>query len=268
MLVKEVLDYLSSQFPLEDAEDWDMPGLHVGDQEAEVSGIGCALDPTPTAINKTFQAGANLLVTHHPVFITPPDHFGPDCKQASIAGSAVWQAAKLGISIISMHTNLDISEAALDLAASKFELKKLGRLCEPQSYGVILDAAGMSFDDLCQKTSLAFKCFPSAWPPVEMRGGLNRIAFSSGSFSSLVRTAIDANVDVVICGECSYHALLELNEAGAGAIILGHDASELPYAGLLAQTLEGFITEHASNICVEVIDEPLRWHVDMGEERA
>lgn len=266
MLVKDVLDYLDTKFPLVDAEEWDKSGLHVGDLKAQVTGICCALDPSPAAIKKTAALGANLLVTHHPVFINAPDYFAPSCTQASFAGTAVWQAANLGVSIISMHTNLDVSDAALTLAATKLGLKRLERLCEPNGYGVVLDTSSISFDELAKRCASAYRCSPNIWNPAT--SDIERVAFSSGSFSSLVRTSIDAGVDAVICGECGYHALLELHEAGVGAIILGHDASELPYASLLSEVLGEYKELSASNICIEVIDEPLRWHVCMGEEHA
>lgn len=256
MKVVDVLDFLAKQFPLSDAEEWDMPGMHVGDFKAEVTGIATALDPTPAVIKQAAEAGCNLLVTHHPAYISTPSDFAPDCTQASIAGTSVWQAARLGVSIIAMHTNLDVSDAALNQAATKLGLKRLSRLCEPQSFGVILDAHGMELDELAKRAASAYECSPTVWGESTLK--LDKVAFSSGSFSSLVRPAIEAGVSAVICGECGYHALLELDEAGVGAILLGHDASELPYAQLLADTLRSFAP---ADIAITVLSEPLRWHV-------
>lgn len=60
----------------------------------------------------------------------------------------------------------------------------------------------------------------------------------------------------MIAGEAGYHRLLELSEAGVAVILLGHDASELPFAGLLAKTL----SLGAPDTRIITLDESLRWH--------
>ena len=60
MLVSELLSYLLDRFPREDAEAWDHVGLSVGDPDAEVKGVACALDATVDAIFRTAELGANV----------------------------------------------------------------------------------------------------------------------------------------------------------------------------------------------------------------
>lgn len=63
---------LLSVFPKEDACSWDYTGMYVGNPAEEVHGVAVALDPTVRAMKEAVDAGANVLVTHHPVFLDAP----------------------------------------------------------------------------------------------------------------------------------------------------------------------------------------------------
>ena len=63
---------LLARWPQEDAFDWDNTGLLVGDPAQTVTGVAVALDPTGDSIEAAAKMGANVLLTHHPVFIEPP----------------------------------------------------------------------------------------------------------------------------------------------------------------------------------------------------
>ena len=112
MIVSEFLDALFEAFPAQDAETWDHVGLSAGDQNQEVSGVLCALDATEAALEQAEAFGANVLLTHHPVYLKAPDAFGPSRSDLPACSSVVYRAIRNGISIISMHTNLDRSLAA------------------------------------------------------------------------------------------------------------------------------------------------------------
>lgn len=261
MRVSEVTDLLFERFPRDAAEPWDRPGLSVGDPDARVAGIACALDATPRTIRAAHEAGCNVLVTHHPAFLEPPFPVTPDIRDGSIGGSCVWWAARLGVSLVAMHTNLDRSDAALDLAAELLGLERTGRLFEPDGFGAWLRAAGVTTGELARRCRDSFGCAPIVWGQDGRH--LETVAFSSGSFGSFASQAIARGVNLVIAGEAGYHHLSELAEAGVDAILLGHDASELPYAALLARTLAAGVTDDTS---IEVLDEGLRWHAWAAEE--
>ncbi|PJM73068.1 Nif3-like dinuclear metal center hexameric protein [Bifidobacterium primatium] len=66
--VKQVVDVLETLYPLRYAEDWDAPGLIVGDPSWPVRRIHCAVDPTPETVDEAIASGAGMLITHHPLF--------------------------------------------------------------------------------------------------------------------------------------------------------------------------------------------------------
>ena len=253
MLVQDVLEALAEAFPLELAEDWDKPGLSVGDPGREVTGIACALDATPESVRAARARGCNVLVTHHPAFLEMPFPLTPSIPTSGLAGAVVYEAVRADVALIAMHTNLDRSPQALELCVTLMRLPYERRLQEPNGYGAVLRAQGTRLGELADRCAATFRCAPTVWgdPSRELR----QVAFCSGSLGGFGAEALAQGIDCVVTGEAGYHRVSELDQGGVAVILLGHDASELPFAGLLAQTLSsGF-----ENTRIQVIDEAPRW---------
>ena len=77
MIVSELERALLARYPKADAEGWDHVGLSVGDPAAEITGVACALDATEANVHRALEAGANVLLTHHPIYIKAPEAFCP-----------------------------------------------------------------------------------------------------------------------------------------------------------------------------------------------
>jgi len=99
---------ISTAFPTEWAEEWDNVGMLAGDPERTVTGVVFALDPTRAALAECVRLSANVLVTHHPAFLTPP----PLVRPGRGAGGVLFDALDSGIALINAHTNLDRAPAA------------------------------------------------------------------------------------------------------------------------------------------------------------
>ena len=252
--VCEIERTLFERFPRSMAESWDKPGLSVGNPNLQVTSIACALDPTPANIRKAHELGCQLLVTHHPAFLEPPFPMTSDIASSSVGGASAYSAASLGVSLIAMHTNLDRSEAALDLGSELLDLARTGRLEEPDGYGAMLAGNGISLGELSARAASRFGCTPTVWGDESRK--LEKVAFCSGSGGSFTGELIAQGVDCVVTGEAGYHRISEAFDAGVAAILLGHDASERPYARLLADTLALI----APDTRIEVLNESLRWH--------
>ena len=67
MKVKELTEWLDSVYPSDMAEHWDNVGLLVGDDDAEVTHVFLALDLTETTLEEAVRAGADMIITHHPM---------------------------------------------------------------------------------------------------------------------------------------------------------------------------------------------------------
>ena len=101
MKIKDAVHYGDQLAPLASALDWDNSGLLVGDPEEELTGILTALDATLPVVMEAEAKGRNLIVTHHPVIFHPQKRF--------TAGSVPFEAARRGISILSLHTCYDMA---------------------------------------------------------------------------------------------------------------------------------------------------------------
>lgn len=114
--VKQILHCLEQTAPYDLAEHWDNVGLLVGDPEAEVEGVLCALDITETVVEEAAERGCNLIVAHHPVIFTSVNRVTAD----TVTGRIVISMIQKGISGICMHTNMDCAAAGVNdlLAAS------------------------------------------------------------------------------------------------------------------------------------------------------
>src|SRR5215213_10015891 len=96
-----VADLLHTLAPPELAADWDNSGWQVRLEDGPLTGILVSLDAAPAVIAEAAESGANLLVTHHPLFFR-----GPRSLDASDpVGATALAAARAGVSILALHTN-------------------------------------------------------------------------------------------------------------------------------------------------------------------
>lgn len=255
MLVSDIEAMLFESFSPALAEPWDRVGLTVGDPDAAVTGVACALDPLPDTIARAAAQGCNVLVTHHPAFLDPPDRVTPQVRTGSLGGQLVWQAARLGVALIAMHTNLDRSPAAVALPTRLTNLPLLGRLEEPGGFGALLAGEGRTSAAVAECFGEAYGCSPTLFGDPDVR--CDRVGFCSGSLGDLWEKAVDAGCQAVVTGELGYHRALAAAEAGCAVILLGHDVSELPYARLLAAS----VTERQDAVPVVTLSEQAHWRI-------
>lgn len=257
MTVGELEAGLFERFPRERAEAWDNVGLVAGDPSAVVSGVACALDVTPDNIRAAASAGANVLLTHHPACLDMPRSIVPG---ATPAGS-IWEALRLGVALIGMHTNLDRDvEATLVLPrvlgfrgarpgmerGRRLEDGRLGATCE------LGEGATLCSLEERARARLGRVAQTFGDPDLLVR----KLGFYGGSMGSDgCADALAAGCDAVVCGECGYHRACDLASAGCAVIILGHDVSELPLVGVLARAARECGARDAF-----VVDERQRWH--------
>jgi dinuclear metal center YbgI/SA1388 family protein len=93
----------------------DNPGLQLGRPDARVSAILVALDPTPAAVRRAAAAKADLLVTHHPLFLEALRRL----DTGTAAGTAAAAALGAGISVYAAHTNLDAAPEGLAVEVAR-----------------------------------------------------------------------------------------------------------------------------------------------------
>lgn len=110
MKVSTLVDFFDRLYPFALAEEWDNVGLIVGDSKADVSGVLFCLDATHDVLDEAIANGCNVLVTHHPLIFRAVKRV----NAAELQGGLIAKALQHGISVISLHTNLDSAIGGLN----------------------------------------------------------------------------------------------------------------------------------------------------------
>ncbi len=240
MNVRNLERELLEQFPASDAEPWDHVGIACGDYAADVKRVAVALDANEYSVRAAHDAGANVLVTHHPVYLKAPDAFGPSTAELPSCSAAAYTAIRLGVSVMSFHTNLDRSIAArvkLPALMGMTATASLEHTDDPLATGLgaLCRTDAVALGDLAHRAATAFGCAPRVW------GDANRVvrtvAFLGGSLGEFGEVAVKNGADAIICGEAGYHVAQDVAQRGCAVILLGHDRSEEPFAEILMEAV-------------------------------
>jgi len=108
--IQDLVGLIHRLYAPELAEDWDNVGLQVGDPGRALDRVMVALDPGLEAVEAARDAGAQALVTHHPLLFKPVKRLTPD----DAVGKVLWAAVRDDVAIISAHTNLDCAVDGLN----------------------------------------------------------------------------------------------------------------------------------------------------------
>ncbi len=103
MPLREVLAALDARYDPALAESWDAVGLVCGDPDEPVRRVVFAVDPTSAVVDDVVAAGAELLVTHHPLLLTPVHGVPTDDPK----GRLVHRLIRARAGLVVAHTNAD-----------------------------------------------------------------------------------------------------------------------------------------------------------------
>ena len=239
----EVLAALEARYDPALAESWDAVGLVCGDPAEDVARVLFAVDPTAAVVDEVIDTGAQLLVTHHPLFLTPVHGVPADDAK----GRLVHRLVRAGAALVVAHTNADrarehgVSDAlaaALGLAAAvplvpdavdpRAGLGRVGRLAEPVT--------------LRQFAERAATALPRTAGGVRVAGDPERmvgtVAVCGGSGGSLLGAAAAAGADVLLTSDLKHHPVSEALEVPGPALCdVAHFASEWPWLPVAAEVL-------------------------------
>lgn len=267
MRIAEFERALLVRFPREQAEAWDHIGLSCGRPDDEVRSIACALDASLPSVQAAADAGANVLITHHPIHITAPDAVVDAGAGHPASSRALFTAIERGVSVISLHTNLDRSREARELLPGLLGLTALSSLEAPDvpgipGLGAIAEVPTWTLSDLARQAQAAFGGAPRVWGAAGHV--VTKLAFLGGSLGHLGDLVVAAGADAVVTGEAGYHVCQDLLLRGVGVVLLGHDRSEEPFVNILK--------EAAAAICpgigIATIDGPQNWWTFTEGERS
>ena len=205
-----------------------------------------ALDCTASAIKTAIKNNCELIITHHPVIFDP--------LKTVLTGSTVFELIKSGISVISMHTNLDIAVSGVNdclcrvLGFDNFEKR-------PASDGYLLNFAELdtplSADELArhikEKLGGSVKFTDSG-------KNIKRVALCSGSGGGYAFDTAVSCCDALVTADVKHNIFIDTERLGISVFDAGHfnteDVVTEPLKGLLSEKLKtvSFYADHHSEI--------------------
>lgn len=237
--VQDIFHVLDTFAPVGLKMDFDNVGLLVGAPEHEVSDVLLALDITDDVITEAAGLGAQLIVSHHPLFF---DLKAIDTQ--TYTGRKIDALCKQGISAICMHTNLDIADGGVCDALAK----KVG-IQNPEYMGIDGYFEGKPFS-LGRLGHLDVEMPFQAYLKL-VKSGLNanglrywdagrpvkNVAVIGGSGGSELEKVLSLGCDTFVTADIKYDVFLKAKEAGLNLIDADHFCTENVVIPVLLEVL-------------------------------
>ncbi|MEO9137607.1 MAG: Nif3-like dinuclear metal center hexameric protein [Jatrophihabitans sp.] len=113
--LREVVAALDEWFDPRWAESWDAVGLVCGDPTERVERVLLAVDAVPSTVDEAIEAGAELLITHHPLLLTGVHGVPADDPK----GALVHRMIRAGTAHFVAHTNADVARPGVSDALAR-----------------------------------------------------------------------------------------------------------------------------------------------------
>ena len=240
MLCKEIIQVIEAAYPREAALDFDNVGLLAGRTEKEVERVYIALDATDAVIDRAIEAGADMLITHHPLIFSPLKKVTDE----DFVSRRVVKLIQNDISYYAMHTNYDVlgmaelAEKILGIRDSEVLDITMEKDGKPEGIGRIGELEKpMTLEECCvyvkHKLNLgSLKVFG------DMQAEVSRLAISPGSGKTAIAAAIAKGADVLVTGDIGHHDGLDAVEQGLAVIDAGHYGTEYIFIDDMRRFLE------------------------------
>ncbi|CUX49797.1 Nif3-like dinuclear metal center hexameric protein [Clostridium sp. C105KSO13] len=244
MLCKEIVKVIEAAYPKSAALDFDNVGLLAGRSTQEIHCIYVALDATSQTIEHAKAAGADMLITHHPLIFSPMKNVTDE----DFVGRRVVNLIQSNISYYAMHTNYDVlgmaklsgkilklqNSEVLDITAEEDgNPEGIGRI------GALKHT--MTLKECCVYVKNRLK-LDSVKVFGDMDKKVTRLAFSPGSGKSAIEPALNKKADVLVTGDIGHHDGLDALEQGLSVIDAGHYGTEYIFIEDMKEFLQKKLT--------------------------
>lgn len=220
MKMQEFIAAMERIAPKELALEFDNPGLLIEPDHAEITRVLIALDCTKAVAEEAVEWGADLVLTHHPLFFHPVQHL----LYSDPATAAACVLVRNGIGLFSAHTNLDAAYGGVnDTLCTLFGIREaipfdegVGRV------GTLKGPETMEHFAKRAETILHARVATSG-APGRM---ISRVAVMGGSGGGSVLLAAAQGADLLLTGEVKHSDALDAQALGMSLIVAGHYETE------------------------------------------
>ena len=239
MKAYELINWLNIRHPQKFAEEWDNVGLLVGDDQKEISHVFLALDLTEPVLDEAVAAGADMILTHHPMIFSGIKKI----NNHTFTGRKILRLIREDIPYFAMHTNYDVLGMA-DLSADYTKMHDTTVLSvteeregEVQGFGRVGKLPReMTLREYAQLVKESLKL-----NDVKVYGNLDSMvkcaAVCTGSGKSMIKDVIKAGADVYVTGDIDYHTAIDTMADGLAIVDAGHYGTEYIFAEAMEREL-------------------------------
>jgi dinuclear metal center YbgI/SA1388 family protein len=254
------------------AESWDAVGLVCGDPDEPVRTVAFAVDPVAAVIDEALERGADLLVTHHPLFLRGV-HGVP---ATTFKGRLVHKLIRGGAALFTAHTNADSADPgvsdALAQALGLHDLRPLEPRAATPELGIGRVGELAESEALSAFAARVAAALPATSGGVRVAGDpdrpVRRVAVCGGAGDTLFGAVRSSGADVYVTADLRHHPASEALEAGGPALVdVAHWASEWPWLNHAAEMLRSELGPAGTNVDTYVstlVTDPWTAHLAVG----
>lgn len=221
MRLEEFIEAMERIAPPELALPFDNVGLLVGPDHREISHVLVALDLSVATAKEALEIGADLVLTHHPRFLSGIKCILPEDPETAPACILL----RNGVGHYAAHTNLDACAGGVnDALAEKLglidiaplppsALGRIGRLDQPMTLLSFAKRVEERLDTVAQ-----FVGEPDAL--------ISRVAVAGGSGGDELFAAAKAGAELFVTGELKHHMAYTAEALHINALAAGHYETE------------------------------------------
>ncbi len=228
--VKDIFERLNELAPTDLKLGFDNVGLLVGAWEDEVSRVLCALDITLDVIKEARELGADLILSHHPLFFELKH-----VTDSDVTGQRVLALARANLAAICMHTNLDITLGGVnDALAAALGLEDTETFGQ-EACGRVGYVPEQSLFDFLGRVKATLNANGLRY--VDAGRPVNRVAVLGGAGGGNMFEAYEAGADTYVTADVKHHQFIDAKELGLNLIDAGHFSTENVVVPVLAETV-------------------------------
>ncbi len=217
MLVKEIFNFLNLKFPVNTACSFDNVGILAGDPDSEVKRAVITLDCTLETVEFAVENNCQLIITHHPVIFEPLKNL--------LKGSVLYEVISNKLSVISMHTNLDVGDGGVnDCLCKALGLNQVKTVLTNDNY---LLRTGNCSPITADKLALLLKeKLTAAVKYTDGGAPIQNILICSGSGGNYLSEVQKNNCTALITADVKHSLFLEAQRLGISLFDAGHFNTE------------------------------------------
>lgn len=245
MKCKDIIRKIEEKYPVSFAENWDNPGLLVGDEEREIKKIFLALDVTDETLEAAVWAGANLILTHHPLIFSGIKKVTAD----DFIGRRIIRLIENRMCAYAMHTNFDVLGMA-EFSADLLKLSNRKILDVTYEKEGRTEGIGRTGDlpwAMTLKECGQFVKEQFSLPFVKIYGNpetmVTQAAVCTGSGKSFIDQVLNSGAQVYITGDVDYHSAINASAQGLCVIDAGHYGTEYIFMEYMKKELAELLPE-------------------------